>query len=813
MGLFFKLKFGIHTVLLLNISILIFMSGCRHSDEETQDIEKWTSTDPLAVNYRARHNKYIAGNLLTNPSFEQGRIKRNLSEAKQIKIEGWEIIGKDVKWINLSDSAENDNNSLTHSGQRSICIQRTQADETESIGQGVLSDYIKVIPGNYRLTLYLNLKNIKNPKSRLGTKIYDAVDIRVLFYDRNKLQIDGEQYSAYYNQRINCSFKGVSFSNFDQIDSTGWLHINGYSHVFPFADGDVPDETKFVKIFIGLKGTGILWADDINFSYTNQNLTTFERLSKFFDSTYAKAKLIIPHPKKVQILESKIYYRKNQPQKLPYILLQPAANQKSFYLAKSLENKIIEVLVTVGGLNKKDIPALIKISENEIPADHSIIFSIGETDLFKKYDNNIPLWKIEGREQGYLIYSVHTLSDVIFIYGNSDEADYYAIQSVLQLFDNKRLLFHNANIIDYPDETTRSFLLAGKEKSQFDYRIDDNFRFNRFYLPSSFDWGCSFDSMQQPVQRFLYFNIDRNINSSDLNLIHAGIKENSKCFDGFAFLFSNLLSNEIDIDQSIKNYYYSNNNSLENIEMFLKSINALIINGLKIEVLTPENIYFNQLPHIEGIKHLWSGKGLQSWQIDESEIYRLNHFCNVQPGLIDFSLYPHSKAMEYFGNDTLSPYKNLTSCLFEPYENEIVEEVYEKTDAVIAVYSYSNILDRIRLRTTSDFYWNRDNYNPDFELFKVLISEFGFDASYDILRFNDLYFKARSELVLAGNKKNFHKNARKAYQTINDLKKVENKLKTKYTISSLKELNSIFAILISDLEQMKNDLGYTPIIQ
>jgi len=134
------------------------------------------------------------------------------------------------------------------------------------------SDYIKIIPGNYTLSLYLNLKDIKNPKSRLGTKIYDAVDIRVLYYDRNKLQIAGDQYSSYYNQRINSGFKGYSFANFDKIDSTGWLHIIGQSQLFPFPDGDLPDGTKFVRIFVGLKGTGSLWADDISYIIITKTL-------------------------------------------------------------------------------------------------------------------------------------------------------------------------------------------------------------------------------------------------------------------------------------------------------------------------------------------------------------------------------------------------------------------------------------------------------------------------------------------------------------------------------------------------------------
>lgn len=813
MTLLSKINLSKLTVILLVIIPFFTCTTCKRSPDETEEIEKWTSTDPLAVNFRARHNKYIAGNLLVNPSFEQTKKKLNISDNKPATIDGWEIIGKDVKWINLEEKVQNDKISITHSGSRSVCVKRNRADETESMGQGVLSDYIKVIPGNYRLSLFLNLKDIKNPKSRLGTRIFDAVDIRILYYDRNKLQINGEQYSAHYGQIFNCGFKGVSFSNFETIDSSGWLHINGYSHIFPFADGDIPDETKFVKVFIGLKGTGTIWIDDVSYIYTNQNLTVSERLADLFDSTFAKAKLLIPQPKKIKLLESEVYFKKELPQKHPYILIPANANKDMIELAHLLENKIKDLLTVIGGFDGKKSPTFLLKPSKDLPSDCSILFSLGETDYFKKYKEELPINKIIDKEQGYIIYTIPSISDIVFIYGNSAAGYYYGMQTLLQLFDNKSNLFHNANIIDYPDEIFRSLLIPGNDTLNT-IRFTDNIRFNRIY--TSAPTGCNNilnDNLNVPIQKYGFVSIKDN-EKPDMAQINAAVKFSGKCFKGLAFLFGNMLSEDITINQALKNYYCHTSDVAENSNILLQNISRFTENHYEIEVLVPDNYFAAKQPNNNSFKYLWAGRGLQTWQMDESIIFGLNNFNGINPGFIDFSLYPKSKAYDYFGNDRLSPYKNLTSCLFEPYGNEIVSEVYSKTGNLILVYSNSTILDKIRLITASDFYWNRNNYNPDFALFKALVYEFGIDCARDVLKFNDLYFESRSELTLAADKKYFHKNVRKAYQSITELNKVANRLKTKYSnSSSLNELNSIFAVLISELEQMKKSLGYTPMLQ
>ena len=137
---------------------------------------------------------------------------------------------------------------------RAIKISRNTAYETDEQGEGILSDFIKVIPGNYNLSFYTRLENVFPLRARLGTKMYDGVEISLLFFDRNKIPIKPNFNFPQINQVINTSFKALSFANFSYIRSFGWGKVIGKSNHFPFPEGDIPSNAHYVKIFIGLKG-------------------------------------------------------------------------------------------------------------------------------------------------------------------------------------------------------------------------------------------------------------------------------------------------------------------------------------------------------------------------------------------------------------------------------------------------------------------------------------------------------------------------------------------------------------------------------
>ena len=98
-----KKSFLLVSFLIKIACFILILQSCSHPDENIQDVERWTSTDPLSVNHRLRIQKYYKGNLIENPSFEEGKIKFTDSVIKQVKIDGWEIIGNDVQWLNAID--------------------------------------------------------------------------------------------------------------------------------------------------------------------------------------------------------------------------------------------------------------------------------------------------------------------------------------------------------------------------------------------------------------------------------------------------------------------------------------------------------------------------------------------------------------------------------------------------------------------------------------------------------------------------------------------------------------------------------------
>jgi len=41
----------------------------------------------------------------------------------------------------------------------------------------------------------------------------------------------------------------------------------GISHKYPFFEGDLPENTRYVRLSFGLKGAGTMWIDDGSFGF------------------------------------------------------------------------------------------------------------------------------------------------------------------------------------------------------------------------------------------------------------------------------------------------------------------------------------------------------------------------------------------------------------------------------------------------------------------------------------------------------------------------------------------------------------------
>jgi len=202
---------------------------------------------------------------------------------------------------------------------------------------------------------------------------------------------------------------------------------------------------------------------------------------------------------------------------------------------------------------------------------------------------------------------------------------------------------------------------------------------------------------------------------------------------------------------------------------------------------------------------IWSGYQYQSWQLDEADLMYFKLFTQEPVVFFDYTLLLRSETLGYFANDSVYPYKLLASSLFEPFSNEVLPEVYQGVTKTVVVYKYSNVFDRIRLQTASDFFWNPDNYDPDLSLFRALVSEFGDENARILLYYNDYYFKIRSDILLARIQKNPHKYQRRIAAYLKEIHTLQNQLEENPIARSHQELLQVINHLTKDLErQLEN---------
>lgn len=740
--------------------IFIALASCDFNNERPTEPEGLSSANPLITNARTRRQKYEAGNLIINPSFESGRIRQIDSLTQSIQIDGWEFVGREVRWLKSPIDQERGEHEQIHTGQRSVKITRSNASETEDMGAGAISDFIRVIPGNYSLTVYLNLQDISNPKSRLGTALYDAVDIRLIYYDRNKLQIDPRKHSPYHGNFYNNSFKGLSLSRFCHIDSTGWIRVHGRSHLLPVPDGDLQDDTRFVRVFIGLKGNGEMYLDDVSLTYTPWNLTAKEKLTPFFDSTFVPGQLIVPQPRSVKIMESIIYYKPYYRDDYPLILISEDADPLTLRGGRKLERLIRQQIAARTGQSDEDIPNLLRDNITESERKKRIIFSLGNNRLFNEFKDRLPLDSISGEAEGYMIWSLDEIPGAVFLYGNSDAANWYAVQSASQLLDNSRMLFHNAHVIDYPARDTRPLLLLHPDETDISaLPLHESNRFNAIYLPAGSDRlleQLSVLSQLKMVEAGIYFEPEYS-QKEDQVMLNYSIPDLSQLTDvSHAIVF-------LDPLEASEKYEITDEGNLPELIEYLSGRNikiSLVPSSGVQDICGPCSTKGMELP--EDITFIFDAQGLLTWKVDEADIMSFEKGYGELSTFLDLSFFARSEESGYFFMDPLWPGKLPLASLMEPFGNEILPEVYHRADVIITGGSVRDVFERLRIQTASDFAWNPDNYNPDLSIYRALVSEFGPAATRNILQFNDLYFKMRSEIILAGNPKTAARHLRRA---------------------------------------------------
>lgn len=130
----------------LTCLIILVLSGftsCKKK-EQTRFQTSWSSKDPIAIPFNTRLNQQMLGNLVLNSSFESGKLFYEEKDIKTFAIDGWSVVGNHVEWV--------DKQNIEYKfyevadGNHAVKVHRENADETEKLGEGIVSDYIKVIP-------------------------------------------------------------------------------------------------------------------------------------------------------------------------------------------------------------------------------------------------------------------------------------------------------------------------------------------------------------------------------------------------------------------------------------------------------------------------------------------------------------------------------------------------------------------------------------------------------------------------------------------------------------------------------------------
>ncbi|MFC2096277.1 hypothetical protein ACFLQ3_01090, partial [Bacteroidota bacterium] len=413
------------------VVITISFSACKHEDE-TRFQTGWSSKDPIAIPFNVRNNEKILGNLVVNSSFETGKVYYEESNVESYDITGWKKVGQNIKWINANNGSNNA--SDVYEGTHSIKVERHRADETAQLGEGIISDYIKVIPGNYFLKLFLKLENVCPNQARIGTKMYDAVNIRLQYFDKNKIEIGGEEFDAFNNKKIDNGFKSLTLSNFWHINDFSWGEVHGKTALYPFFDGDVPDETRYVKIFIGLKGTGTMWIDNVDFRYTNENFTMLERLKPYFDSSYFAYDMVYPEPKELVKRETVDYYNIDSAL-YPLIVIPENANKEIRQAAREFKESLISKIKEVNDSLNLEIDIVRHIDLNKI-SENKFVVSIGNNKFSDLFESELPDSVLNNNKDSYYIFQLENKPNVVFVNGTNKESVNNALLTLIQLFDS-----------------------------------------------------------------------------------------------------------------------------------------------------------------------------------------------------------------------------------------------------------------------------------------------------------------------------------------------------------------------------------------
>ncbi len=775
---------------------ILFLSQCVEEDSTTPSGLGWTGADPTSIPLRQRMLQAERGNLVKNPSFEQGRIINVDSNTVSHNIIGWKEMGENVNWIRTE----------IRSGSYSIKIKRSPGSEALNQEDGIVSDFIRVIPGNYKFSFWIKLKDIKPRQVRRGRRRDGSIDVRILFYDKNRLLISGNTYDHSEHAIIDRSCKSLPFNDFWKIDSLDWTSVNGRTTHDYLTEGDIPDEAKFVKVYLGLKGTGTMWIDDVDFRYTRNNFTSMESTKRLLDTTFSKLDMVIPTPHEACLLDPVLYHFEGRDSiPMPIIKIPPRPFKQTRKAAELLQAKLDAIFAERFG--KDSLPG-IRISSNHLEREvesGALVFAIGIRRLPDTGQNL--------GSQGYTIQPDTLYPNLVYLSGVTETGDYYAAATAVQLLDDSLFIYHQSAITDYPDIPQRAFLVSpvAAASNSIDYSpyLSEmaELKLNWAYLDYCRDrslWkqespayrdglkiigaegkATGMLTFAQMIHPYAFLLKDPILDSLDMDVrerwafaqyssrvkfikfcttgLEAGVTTLVFCFhdhlprtsEGIFVLpalrdqneYINLQAAHADILQTL-DYWRNRRNKKIDFEFISPwySNEDLVLSRGQAEQ------YFNDLsPKMpDDLRILWSGPSRYSPDINSVDYYRFQHnLAGREMILMDNSM---NKLQEIIQDTAVlkhHPMKLRTLNIFDPYSVRFTEPFTLPGEGgkMLINSSLSSEVMKIRMATAADYMWNSAAYDPDLSVWKVLVSRYGKTAALELYRFSDAYFISMASMI------------------------------------------------------------------
>ena len=131
--------------LLIGMLALLYSCSTSEHTRKTDRASEWSSSEPLRIPYDTRRAQFDKGNLVINPSFEEGSVLKGAA-GNGSRIKGWQKVGEKVHWTDTESAKGNPKDA--NSGRRAVSISRKKTNELDA-AEGVISDYIEVDAGSY----------------------------------------------------------------------------------------------------------------------------------------------------------------------------------------------------------------------------------------------------------------------------------------------------------------------------------------------------------------------------------------------------------------------------------------------------------------------------------------------------------------------------------------------------------------------------------------------------------------------------------------------------------------------------------------